>query len=502
MRLIMLLFSVVIAAQAVEQEERDRLHEEFSSALTELSETQQRLSEHTGTAQVVIPPGVPTQIATRRTLAAEWIRRIGTPTTDFPVEEAETFRDGLYTLRGRLDQAASWSEILATIGERWQGAISSKEFERYRVFVRSAIDQRLQEIATGAEPTMDEDLFYRRQHRHEVILSLVEADEQTTERLAKLSQEAPSVREFRAHRAALRATAEAGLQAANPVDDQVLERDQQILWLLEELVGVVQEREERLAGRDHPPAAAALASITICQSAEEQALRALIAHHRAQMPDDPAWHRQQDALRREREHRRTLASLAWEWMNLEDGVHNIRQRVQEQIPQIPPALQASATKRVSTLEVAFTEASQGLAQALRDGKRIEAVRAKAAQRLVNNDFEALAQSLGFQQERLNQENEMQARVGEPAIAALKKQLDALWTTLEAARASQENAERAVIVAELERELADVAADVARTAADFARQEADLAREQLDQRREQLIDAIENPQPKPEGDAKF
>ena len=502
MRLIMLLFSVIIAAQAVEQEERDRLHEEFSSALTELSQTQQRLSEHAGTAQVVIPPGVPTQIATRRTLAAEWIRRIGTPATDFQVEEAEAFRDGLYSQRGRLDLVVAAVETMATLNERWSGAVGSKELERYRVFVRSAIDQLFQEFATAAEPTIDDELFYRRKQLHEVIMDMVESEEQVTERLTKLPQDAPAVREFRAQRAALRAMAEVGLQAAAPVDDQAFDQQQQILWLLDELVTVAQEREEHLTPRDQPPGTMVLAAITACQTAEEQALRALIAHQRAQMPDDPSWHRQQESLRRARDHRRTMTAVAWEWMSLEDSVRDIRKLVQEQLAELPPARQTESTKRVSGLDAAIADATKSLDQHLRDGKRTEAVRAKNALGLVSRDFEALEQDLVFAHDRLNQENDVQARVGDAAAPAVKKQLDVHWDALVAARTRQRDAERAIWAAELAREFAEVAADEARIAVDLARQDADLAREQLDQQREQLIDAIENPQPKPEGDAKF
>lgn len=499
---LLLLLSCTVTVFALDEEERERLHEGFSSALTELSESHKRLNEHAGTAQVVVPPGVMTVVSKRRTQAAEWLRRMGATTSEFPVDEADMFRDGLYALRSRVDLVAGWLESVNTLAERWPQAAGTKELDRYRAFVTGGIQQRLQEIAADAEATADDDLYYRQQTRHELILNLVDNEAQMTEQMAKLPQNTPVVREYRDHRTALRTVAEAGLRAANPTDDAELNRDQQILWLLEELVSLAQERDERLSQREQPPGPLVMAALTACQVSDEKALRAVIAHHRAQMPDDPAWHRQQDALRREQQKLRNVTQVAWEWMYQEDGIRDQRTRLQEQLSQLPPALQPAAKKRLTELETKVTDAFTALDQSIREGKRLDAVRAKAAVRLLNQDFEALAQDLDFQQDRLNQENELKERLGASMKPAIQQQADALWNTLAAARARQQQAERDAIAAELANELANVATDEARVAVDLARQEVDLARELLDLRRGQIIDAVENPQPKPEGDPKF
>lgn len=487
---------------AVDDDERERLHEEFSGALSELATAQRRLNEQADTAQVVVPQAVPTQIATRRTLAADWLRRIGAPGSEFPLEEAEAFRDGLHTLRGRLDQAANWIETMATLSERWQGVAASAEFTRYRAFVRGAIDGHLAGITSVEEQPVDEDLLYRRQHRHEVILNLVESQAQLDERVQKLPADTAIVREIRTQRTTVRTTAEAGLNAAMPTDDHVLDGEQNILWLLDELLNLAEERHDRLASREQPPGAAMVALVTASQAVEEQSVRALIAHVRAQKPDDPAWHRQQESLRRARDERRRITGLAWEALFVDDGVQDLRRRIQEQLTQSPPALRESATKRATALEAGYAEAMTVFGKALQGGNRIDALRAKATLRLIHYDHEVLVQDFDFQQDRLNQENDVQARVGDAAAPTVKKQLDGAWDLVIAARTRQQEAERAVIAAELARELAESAVDEARAVTDLARQEAEQAREQLDQRREQLIDAIENPPPKPEGDPKF
>jgi hypothetical protein len=486
---------------AVDEAERERLLSEITGSLNNLTESHERLVVSAGKAQVVLPPVIATQIATRRTLAADWSRRIGTPNADFPMDEAETFRDGLNDLNGRIGNLAGWVDALASIDERWMAITATPHVQRYRAFVHGAVDLRLQAFGNDGQPAPDDDADWRRQSRYELLLSLIESEPSATERLAKIPHDDPAAREYRDQRSSLRTALEAAIAMTSAADDFPLSRDQEVLGELDDLLNVVQERHERLAMREHPPSPQVAAAIVACATAEQDAVRAVIGGLRARMPDDQAGEMRVEALRRQREQQRAITAIAWEWLDLDDSLRELHRPAREQIAGLPPMLQPQARTRLMSLDAAAGEAADALDRSLRAVKRTDAVRAKGALRLANQDLTAFIQELAWLHERQEQEADLDARLGAGAAAA-KQQLAALWETVLAARARQTEAEHAVNAADLARELAEVTADEARIAAELARQAAEQAREQLDRRREQIIDAVENPAPKPEGDPKF
>jgi hypothetical protein len=386
--------------------------------------------------------------------------------------------------------------------ERWPRAAQSAEYGRYRTFLRGRVDQALLEIAAGAEHPDDEEMLWRRLRRHEILLQLVESGQQVTERWPLVPATTPVLREYQEVRTALRTNAELGLQQGNLAPDHEIDRDEHVMWLLDEAVGLIQGREERLQNREIPADAPLLPSFHAAFAAEEQALRAQITHRRTPITDDPAWHRQQEELQRAREQRSRLSGLAWEGLEIDLAILDRRRHLTELLLDAPAALQTAATTRVTALVQQRTAVITALNQALAAGSRVDALRARSSLRILSRDVDGFVEEFEQSRERVANEQEWRARASEPGVAAALAKLDAAWAAMGEARTRQIEADHAAIRSELARELAEVEAEVAQQAAERSRVEMDHAREALDRSREQVVDALENPQPKPEGDAKF
>lgn len=499
MRLLLLLLLSVVIVHAVEPEERERLREELSQALSDLAEPEAGLAA-SNTGDITIPPGVAVTLSARRMLAQEWLRRFAGP-AEFSVEEADSFREGLQGLSGRIDNVVQQIEYYASAGERWPQSTGKPEFLRYRAYLRSHAEQSLLEIAAGADQHVDDEAHWRRQRRHELILQLIDMGD-PTERWSLVPKDSAVLREYQDLRASLRAAAEAGLQQTNPTNDSELDRDESILWLLDEQLSLGQGWAERSTQREIPPDAPLLPAYRAAQVAEVQALRAQIAHRRTPITDESAWHRHQEELRRAREQRSRLTGLAWEGLEIDLGILDRRRHLTELMLDAPAALQTAATAQVTALVQQRITITTALNQALAAGSRVDALHARSSLRILAREVDGFVEEFELSRERAANEQEWRARAKEPGVTAALARLDAAWAAMAAARTRQIEADHAAIRSELARELAEVEAEVAQQAAERSREEMDRAREALDLSRQQVVDALENPQPQPEGDAKF
>ena len=501
MRLLVLLLLSVVLVHGVEPEERERLREELSETLFQLVEPEAALALAASKAgDITIPPGVAVTLTARRTLAKDWLRRFAGP-VEFSVEEADNFREGLQGLSGRIDNVARQLEHYASAAERWSQSTEKPEFLRYRTYLRSRAEQSLLEIAAGGDQHVDEEAHERRKRRHELILQLIEAGD-PLERWTLVPKNSQVLREYQDLRASLRATAEAGLHQANPSNDAELDRDERVLGLLDEQLSLGQGWAERSNGREIPPDAPMLRAYRAAQVAEVQSLRALIAHQRLMKNDDEAWERQNEVLRRERDERARFTGFAWEGLEFDLSISQQRRHLDEILPDMPPALQDTVKKRLVALDQSRGVIVRALAKAVGDGMRTDAIRAKGALRVAQRNVQALNEELEQRREREATEQEWRDHAAQPSVAATLAKLDAAWTAITAARERQIQIDHAAIEADIARELADVATEVAQLAAQHNQRELEQAREQIELRRQEVTDAVENPQPKPEGDAKF
>lgn len=496
------LLSCSIALGAVEDGDRERLREELPNALTELTATQERLVEVLGANSIAVPPGLQVVVSARRTMVDDWMKKIGNPAADFPVEEVDQVRDALFGLRGRMEMVSGLVETSGSLDDRWPHAKDAPELQRYRAFLRSQIDRGLLEIAAGADAGGDDGVMWQRQRRHEIILQSLESVGQVGERWAQVPKDAPALREYLEHGLKLRASAERGLQQATPGDDQDLDRDEAILALLDEIVQLAQTRAERLADRQIKPTNDLLLAFTNGLAAEEKSLRALIAHRRATITDETAWQHEEEDLRRVRDRQARATGLAWEGLELDLGIDEQRRHLDEVMKDSTPTVVQSVQPRLAEIDQSRAAQVVALAKAVGDGQRVEAITAKNQLHIVQRNLQAVTEVLEERREREATEQEWRDHANVPAVAAALAKLEAAWTAINAARDRQVESDIAAIKANMARELAEVASEEAQITAERSQRDLEHAREQLELRRQEVVDAVENPAPKPEGDTKF
>jgi hypothetical protein len=500
--LVPLLLSFSLTLGAVEDGDRERLREELPNAMTELTATQERLAEVLTTGGITVPPGVQVVISARRMVVDDWMKKIGSPTTDFTVEEVDQLREALDGLRWRMETIASLVEISSSLDDRWPHAKDAPELQRYRTYLRSQIDRGLLEVAAGADVGGDDGVAWQRQRRHESILQVIESLSQIDERWPLVAKQAPELQEYRDHTVIVRATAERGLQQAMPGDDRELDRDEAILWMLDEIVQLAQTRAERLADRQIPPTSQVLVAFTNGLTAEVKALRALIAHRRAAITDERAWQLQEEDLRRERNQRARLSGLAWEGLELDLAIDGQRRHLDEVMQDLPATLVGPVKARLPDLDQLRATNVIALAKAVEGGVRIDGIAAKSQLRLVQRHLQAFNETLEQNREREANEQGWRDYAANPAVAAALAKLEAAWTALQAARERQVESDVTSIKADIAREMAEVASEESQIAAQRSQRELEQLHEQLELRRQEVVDAVENPAPKPEGDTKF
>lgn len=501
MRLLVLLFSLALTTHAVEPEERERLRDDLSRVLTELGGNQERLLTAAGDAGLTVPAGVQVALSARRSAAEDWRKRVTDPAQDFAAEEVDAFREGVDAVSARLSGMVDLIGLLTVAHERWSGVTGTPEFARYRTFLNSWIEQGLREVAAGAEGTADEDLAWRRHRCHEFVLQPMDLSRQAAVRWPLVPQDTPVLREFLSHAQSLRAAAEARLQQPAVGDDADLERDEAIMWSLNELVQLVQTREERRTQHEIPADAPLWIMFLACLAGEEQSLRALIANRRTTTNDGPWYHRQEE-LHRERDARSRLSWLAWEALEIDLSITEQRRQLDELLADVAVARRAEITARLTALQQQRADTIASLGKGLDARARADAVRAKFALRTLQRDHETLAEDLVEQRDRTSAEQEWRSRAAEPGVAAALARLDAAWAAMAAARTHQREADHAAARADLARELAEVDAEVAQQAARRSREAMEQAQEALELNRQAVTDVLENPPPKPEGDVKF
>jgi type II secretory pathway component PulJ len=503
MRPLILLLCCTVILAALEEDERAHLREQLTSALQEADDAHARLLPLAESAQIVVPPGVATTLAARRTLVQDWLARLANPATTEVGDDYHSVRDGLFGLGGRFEAANAALETLGSFADRWSDQVQTPVGERYRAFLRTRAQQVLQQVAAGAEDAGDDDQFWRRNRRHELLLQLAQLDTLTDERRGLIPAGHPALQEFAAQAAAVRTLALAGLDQGALCDDQALDRGEAVLWLLDDVLGCEQHRVSFQADTDQPPTAVQARLFDARLAGEVAVLRQLIAHHQSATPaDETAWQQTEQTLRRERDRLRRMTELVQEWQSLTRERLDHARQIAEILPSMPPADAREWEERRRALAISSGAAEVALSKALEVGEHADAVRALSDVRLAQLGHQAVIDDLHLRLTQVEEREAWREHAGKPGVAAALKRLDDAYAAVVAARQAEREASARAVRAALERDLAELSARQAEEAADAAREQHGRAFEALDQRRNEVTDAVENPQPLAEGDGKF
>ena len=156
-------------------------------AIAHLVEAQSQVQSACTAAGVVVPSGLTDVLIVRRTIAADWQRRVDSAAIRADDAGLLRFTGELESLVTGLQQLANLAQQLGDAPRRFPHCVNEPAFARYRTMVTAAVDQGMQAVSAGRLRDQGAPAaWYQRQSRHTALLSLIEASHTADERYAKL----------------------------------------------------------------------------------------------------------------------------------------------------------------------------------------------------------------------------------------------------------------------------------------------------------------------------
>lgn len=477
---ILLLAALASVSSAGEDDTRGRLKAELPRLAREATEGGERMVAALQRIGLAPTQSMAKAIAARRAELDEMEKLVADAARPLDAERAEHFREEQRGLRSRLGEIAGLAETLHGAARNWPRCAGTPELARYQALVRARLDVVMAEL--GGERERKEDQVYSRsRRRHETILGASEWGRAAAERWRRVPADTPVLRQFHEQRQALLTLAENSLGQGEWSDDRELERQESILSLLGERVGLVQSRRERLGDSELPADAPAVAALAACQAAEDEVLAALIALRRKPLADEAAQRKATEEQRQQRELCGRMTGIAWDWVGMAAQSLETQRRFAERLAEAPAALREEQAAARAKLDQERAAAERALAAALAARVRVDAARAKGELWTALRGYEQLNEDLGLRLRLATQEREFKTQAA-TATAALKR-LAAARAAYLAARDQQRELEQAAIAARVARDLAEVASEEAAKAVEQGRGTVAALREELERVRE-------------------
>lgn len=304
---------VALGGRAVAQAEEQRPN--LTQAVARLVEAQAHLQGAAAAAGLALSSGLSDVLIVRRTIAADWQRRL--ETKEVAADEAGLLRftDEVQSLISSLQQLANLAQQVGDAPRRYPHCLHEPAFARYRTLVHEAFDQGLQAVITGRlRDQIAPAAWFQRQARHTMLLSLIEAGHRADEEYALLPPDDRWLSEYREHLRLTRATLEHRLTQSDEDDSS---QHQAVLEAYTRLLDLRVQQLQRVASCGLPDTAAEVVTYRRAGDLRVAVLVRLIGLARGTPGDDEErWRRE------EQEHRLLMRTtrftdLADQWLSFE-----------------------------------------------------------------------------------------------------------------------------------------------------------------------------------------
>ena len=181
----------------------------LSQVMSELSEVQAQVQSRYADVGVVVPSGLTDVLVVRRTIAADWQRRL-TEGSILPKEpELIRFMAEQKRLVTHFQEVVSLTEPLRTMPQLFPHCRDDVVFARYRTSIIAGMDQSMKTLIGGRLNGQNQSAeINQRQARYTALLTVIEANYTLAERYAKLPRDDRQLAEYRDHLAQVRTTLE------------------------------------------------------------------------------------------------------------------------------------------------------------------------------------------------------------------------------------------------------------------------------------------------------
>jgi hypothetical protein len=199
----------------------------LSQVMSQLSQAQERVQSSYAGVGVVVPSGLIDVLVVRRTIAADWQRRLTEGSISPKEPELVRFIAEQNRLKTHLQELVSFAEQLRNMSQQFPHCRDEVVFTRYRALIISGMDQGMKTLIAGRFNGQNQSAEnYQRQSRYTALLTLIEAGYTQAERYAKLPRDDRQLAEYRDHLAQVRMTLEKNVDART---DDASDRQQNLL---------------------------------------------------------------------------------------------------------------------------------------------------------------------------------------------------------------------------------------------------------------------------------
>lgn len=465
--LALLVFSVGVCAWADEEQARPTLPQ----AVAHLIEAQAQLQSASTAASLVLPSGLIDVLIVRRTIAADWQRRLDAMTVRAEDVNLQRFTAELEALVAGLQQLANFAQQLGDAPRRFPHCLAEPAFTRYRTLVSETFEQGIQAVSAGRlRDQVAPAAWFQRQSRYATLLGLIESGHLADEKYTLLPRDDRWLIEYCEHLLLTRTTLERRLEQA---EDEESYQHQNVLDAYTRLLDLRVRLLRRIAESGLPLEAPEVTAFRQAGEAQLAVLGRLVGLARgAPSDEEESWQRE------EREHRllaraERLGELADQWLSFEQERREAVANITEQLSDAPAelvaptraALEASALAHQTT-QVAFAQAiaAADLSAALAAKHALERARQQADRHLLRLDEDIAI---------LEREKTWRAHAKDPAIAEKLRAWDERRTVALNARQIAEAAADAALVASQAAERAQLVSDEAQETAETLQNAADM-----------------------------
>jgi len=428
----------------------------LSQAIAHLVEAQAQMQSAVAAANIVLPSGLTDVLIVRRTIAADWQRRIDTKVVRADDVGLVRFTAELESLVAGLQQLASLAQQLGDAPRRFPHCLMEPAFTRYRALVNEAFDQGMQAVIAGRfRDQVAPATWFQRQSRHTMLLLLIESGYLADEKYTVLPRDDRWLIEYREHLLLTRTTLERRLEQK---DEEESYRHQAVLDAYTRLLDLRVHLLQRINDCSLPADAPEVLTFRRTGDVQVAALGRLVGLARG-TPGEGEEHWQLEA----REHRQQaraerFGDLADQWLAFEQERREAVANIGEQLAEAPAELIAPTRAALDASAVAHQTAQAAFARAVDADDLMAALAAKHAVERTRHQADRRLMRLEEDIAIVEREKAWRVHAKDPVIAEKLREWDerraaalaaseAAEVAADAALTASQSAERAQLLSE-------------------------------------------------------
>ena len=465
----------------------------LSQVMSQLSQAQERVQSSYAGVGVVVPSGLTDVFVVRRTIAADWQRRL-TDGSILPKEpELVRFIAEQKLLETHLQELVRFADQLRNMSQQFPHCRDEVVFTRYRALITSGMDQGMKTLIAGHLKGQNQSAEnYQRQSRYTALLTMIEAGYTQAERYAKLPRDDRQLAEYRDHLAQVRMTLEKSIDARA---DDASDRQQNLLSaytaVLDARMKAINEVTESGIEASAPEVVTYhRASDALIQILNQRLAKAHSDKGDPSTSDDPkeSMKIRKQAFVEERAYAKAerLLSMAGQWLSSERTYRTQMKEYAEQVAEVSAASIESHRAAMTVYTQKQQVAQSAFDQAIKAADESAAMIAQQALEQISQQRDQYMEHLTEDLAIVEREKAWRAHAKDPLMAERLSEWDKRRVTMLAARRSIAEAADRALSAKHASELAEWSAQQAQEQAD----EVKATVEVQDQGLEELMNALD------------